>query len=119
MSYDYGLNSNPKKEPKSYVIALLLAFFLGCFGVHRFYVGRWKTGLAMLLLTITGCLSIASIVWWFIDLFTLCTNKFLDSDNDELESYNPGCAIIAGIFTIISFVIFVVGILAYLPTLFR
>lgn len=111
MSYDYGLNAAPKKEPKSYVVALALVVFLGCFGVHRFYVGKWKSGLAMLLFTLTGFLSIVSIVWYFIDTIALCLNRFTDADGDELEPYNPGCAMIVGVlvglgilFTIVSLI---------------
>lgn len=28
-----------------YLIPYLLWFFLGIFGIHRFYMGRWVTGL--------------------------------------------------------------------------
>lgn len=31
------------------VIAYVLWFFLGVFGVHRFYLGRWVTGIIWLL----------------------------------------------------------------------
>lgn len=30
---------------KSKVVAALLCFFLGCFGIHRFYVGKVGTGI--------------------------------------------------------------------------
>ncbi len=119
MSYDYGLNAAPKKEPKSYVVALALALFFGCFGVHRFYVGKWKSGLAMLVLTLTGFLSIVSVVWYFIDAIALCSNRFTDADGDELEPYNPGCALVAGILIGISLIFLIIAVFLSLPSFLR
>ncbi len=62
---------------KSIVVAYLLWFFLGMFGVHRFYLGRTGSGLVLLLLTlISGALYIVIVgailmgipaLWWLID----------------------------------------------------
>jgi TM2 domain-containing membrane protein YozV len=35
--------------PKDYSLAWLLLTFLGVFGVHRFYLGKWGTGILYLL----------------------------------------------------------------------
>ena len=32
------------------IIYIILAFFLGCIGIHNFYVGYWKRGLSQLAL---------------------------------------------------------------------
>lgn len=43
---------------KSVGVGYLLWFFLGSLGAHRFYAGRKMTGIAMLLLTIGGALTL-------------------------------------------------------------
>lgn len=58
---------------KSKFIAYLLWFFLGLFGVHRFYLGKVGSGILYLL---TGGLF---GIGWFIDLFTL---------SSQVDSYN-------------------------------
>ena len=39
---------------KSRLATTLLAFFLGSFGAHRFYLGKIGTAVTMLVLTIIG-----------------------------------------------------------------
>ncbi|MDB6453982.1 TM2 domain-containing protein [Falsirhodobacter sp. 20TX0035] len=61
-------------EAKSTAAAYLLWFFLGTFGVHRFYLGRLKTGLAMLVLMLLGVVTVGItsgivLIWWVVDLF--------------------------------------------------
>jgi hypothetical protein len=51
-------------SPKSKLTTLLLAFFLGPLGVHRFYLGDAKWGL-ILLLTLGGC-GIGALVDFFL-----------------------------------------------------
>lgn len=52
---------------KSKIIAFLLWLFLGGFGVHRFYLHKWGTGILCLL-----TVGLAGI-GWIIDLFLLGT----------------------------------------------
>ena len=42
--------TNAIVSEKSKVVAAVLAFFLGGFGIHRFYVGKIGSGLVMLVL---------------------------------------------------------------------
>ncbi|GAX88348.1 conserved hypothetical protein [Lebetimonas natsushimae] len=46
-------NSNVSGE-KSKIVAFLLAFFLGGFGVHKFYLGCTKEGIIMLVIFLLG-----------------------------------------------------------------
>lgn len=51
---------------RSLVIAYLLWFFLGYGGVHRFYLGRWFSGLLMLaLLGLAVVMSFIPVLGWF------------------------------------------------------
>lgn len=51
--------------PKDYNITWVLLTFLGVFGIHRFYMGKWFTGL--LYLFTLGLLGIG-ILWDFLTL---------------------------------------------------
>ncbi len=64
---------NQNKSEKSRLVALILCFFLGWLGVHRFYVGKIGTGLLMIL-TIGGFLGI----WPLIDLIMIAAGSFKD-----------------------------------------
>ncbi|MCM1295088.1 MAG: TM2 domain-containing protein [Muribaculaceae bacterium] len=56
---------------KSMPIYVLLAFFVGCFGAHKFYAGKTNQGIAMLLMCTIGWIliipGIAAIIWAFVD----------------------------------------------------
>ncbi len=58
-------------EKPSTGAAYLLCIFLGVLGVHRFYLGRIGSGIAMLILSITFIGLIVSGLWAFIDLFLI------------------------------------------------
>lgn len=52
----YQYQQQPQVQQKSMIIAALLAFFLGTLGVHNFYLGYTRAGVAQLALTVTGWL---------------------------------------------------------------
>jgi len=61
-------------SPKSRLVALLLCFFLGTLGIHRFYVGKIGTGILMLItLGLFG-------IWTFIDLIIIIVGAFKDKE---------------------------------------
>lgn len=61
-------------SPKSWLTTLLLCFFLGAIGGHRFYTGKVGTGILMILLIWTGI----SSIWALIDLIVIILGKFKD-----------------------------------------
>jgi len=58
--------------------AFLLCFFLGCFGVHRFYVGKTGSGIAQLLTC--GGLGI----WSLVDLIMILCGVFTDAAGNKI-----------------------------------
>ena len=61
-------------SPKGFVPAILLCFFFGVFGVHRFYVGKIGTGILQLL-TIGGL-----GIWALVDFIMIVVGSFTDKD---------------------------------------
>ena len=63
-------------SPKSQLIYSILALFVGAFGIHNFYVGRWERGFIQLLITMfTGFLGILiSSLWAVINIFSIETD---------------------------------------------
>jgi TM2 domain-containing membrane protein YozV len=62
--------------PIDYTIAWILLTFLGVFGVHRFYLGKWISGIVYL------CTAGLFGVGWLYDLWTL--NGQVSERNSEL-----------------------------------
>jgi len=60
------------------LVALLLCFFAGYLGIHRFYVGKIGTGILWL---ITGGLFGAG---WLIDLIVIACGRFRDYRGNRL-----------------------------------
>jgi TM2 domain-containing membrane protein YozV len=67
----YYSQPNMNLPVKSKLVAILLAFFLGGLGIHRFYLGQSGAGVLMLLFCWTGIPSIIALID-FIAL--LCMN---------------------------------------------
>jgi len=57
--------------PKQWMVAVLLAFFLGTLGVHNFYLGYTTKGIIQLVLTITVIGIFVSGPWALIDFIML------------------------------------------------
>lgn len=61
--------------------AILLCFFVGMFGIHRFYVGKVGTGILQLL-TLGGL-----GVWVLIDCIIIVIGQFTDSDGNKISEW--------------------------------
>lgn len=65
------------------LVAALLAFLLGPLGVHRFYLGRTGSGLAMLLLSCTVVGLLVTGPWAFVDMI----RYLIMSDGEFADRY--------------------------------
>jgi TM2 domain-containing membrane protein YozV len=68
-------------SPKSRLAAAILAWFLGVFGVHRFYVGKVGTGILMIL-TLGGL-----GIWVIIDFILILIGSFKDKQDRVLSNW--------------------------------
>ena len=64
---------------RDWLVTLLLAIFVGKFGVDRFYTGH--IGLGLLKLFTCGGFGI----WWMIDIILIAVGSYRDSDGLLLE----------------------------------
>ena len=89
--------SEASVSPKSRTALVVLAFFLGELGVHRFYAGKIGTGIIMLLLTIVGYLTMIllfgfvflSVVWLWnvIDFIIAVIGTFKDREGKTISKW--------------------------------
>ncbi len=73
-------NKNEQKSEKGFVPMLLLCFFIGGLGAHRFYVGKTGTGILMLL-TLGGL-----GIWTIIDFVIIATGSFTDNKGFKIKN---------------------------------
>jgi predicted Zn finger-like uncharacterized protein len=77
--------SRPSDVESKRMVAALLAFFLGSFGVHKFYLGYTTAGLIMLFGNICTCFSVVWVVS-LIEFFIYITK----TDEDFVDIYQIG-----------------------------
>lgn len=69
-------------SPKSRLVAFLLCTFVGMLGVHRFYLGRVGSGIAMIF-TLGGL-----GIWLLIDWIIILCGSFKDGDGKVVSNWN-------------------------------
>lgn len=74
----------PQNPPKQLLVGVLLALFLGVFGVHNFYLGKTGMGVAQLILTITVVGAIVSLPWALIQSIMILVGSINDADGNPL-----------------------------------
>lgn len=67
---------------KGFVPTLLLCFFFGVLGIHRFYVGKIGTGILQLL-TLGGL-----GIWALIDFIMIVVGSFTDKQGKFIKAGN-------------------------------
>lgn len=68
------------EQTNKFIACILLCWFLGVFGGHRFYVGRTGSAIAMLL-TFGGC-----GIWAIIDLIVIISGNFKDANGNPIKN---------------------------------
>lgn len=76
---DRRANQRFDSGPLNYNIAWILLTFFGVFGIHRFYMGKWLTGLLYLL---TGGLFLIGVLYDFLNL-----NIQVEAENSNRLGY--------------------------------
>jgi TM2 domain-containing membrane protein YozV len=67
-------------QRNKWITCLLLCWFLGILGVHRFYTGH--TGIGVLqLLTLGGC-----GIWTLIDFIVIVSGNFKDAQGNPIKN---------------------------------
>lgn len=78
---------DPDASDRLILPAFLLAFFVGVFGAHRFYVGKTGSAIAMLVLTLTFVGVIVSAIWATIDWIIIVCGEFRDVNEKRLRRW--------------------------------
>ncbi len=83
---------------RSRLVTVLLTFFLGIFGVHRFYIGKIRTAIVMLILSVfylvtvrfwgIVVISLAVVgLWAFIDFIFAVSGIMKDKEGKLIKDW--------------------------------
>lgn len=100
-----------EQHGRSFLATLLLNFFFGWLGIHRFYTGYVGIGILQLL---TGG---GFGIWAFIDFIFVCLGRYKDVDNNYLEDYNKTVGYVA-LSIVVALSLFVLFVTALISVIF-
>jgi TM2 domain-containing membrane protein YozV len=75
-----AVNMEITEQRNKWITCLLLCWFLGVLGVHRFYTGHTFIGVVQLL-TLGGC-----GIWTIIDLIIIISGNFKDAQGNPIKN---------------------------------
>jgi TM2 domain-containing membrane protein YozV len=81
--HDQHVRRQRQEDPS----AFLLSFFIGVLGIHRFYVGKTGTGIAMVVISITIIGLFVTSIWALVDWIMIVTGNFTDSQGRPLKDW--------------------------------
>ena len=87
-AYDHSLDFDDDVSDKNRLVAFVLAFLFGVFGVHRFYVGKVGTGALMLVLDLTLVGFAITGIWATIDCVFIALGEFTDADGYRIVEWS-------------------------------
>jgi TM2 domain-containing membrane protein YozV len=80
ITHDTTVNNEITEQRNNWVICLLLCWFFGVLGVHRFYTGHTVIGIIQLL-TLGGC-----GIWTLIDFIIIVSGNFKDAQGNPIKN---------------------------------
>ncbi len=89
---------SPKSRIAATLLSILPAWFFSVFGIHRFYLGKIGSAVAMLSLTILGWITIwiwglgflflvAGGIWSFVDFLIAVTGNMKDTEGKLIKNW--------------------------------
>ena len=76
------ITNTSETSDKSFFLLLVLCFLLGVFGAHRFYCGKVRSGIFMII-TIGGL-----GIWALADFIIVCFGEFTDAEGKKIKYNN-------------------------------
>ena len=76
----YVKTEEQKEQEKEWVIVLLMCWFAGFLGVHRFYTGHIAIGVIQLI-TLGGC-----GIWVLVDLIIIIAGNYKDAEGNPIKN---------------------------------
>ncbi|MBX4336210.1 NINE protein [Bartonella raoultii] len=76
----------PNSEPSKMMLALI-CWVSGIFGVHRFMVGKVKTGALMLILSLSIVGLMITGIWAIVDFIVIVAGRFTDKDGKQITRW--------------------------------